>query len=407
MIFYIIKLITNMNSLIAKSIKENLSYEGFKLKLKELPFDFLVKESKVYPELFLIFSSKEKVSSDDKKVNSENELLQRQANGIILEKDGFKVVCRSFDNYIENIGWESEYYNGESKKKIEVYEEGTFLRLFFFKDKWIVSTLKCINVEETFLFGKKKNFNDLFWEAGKKIDVDNLDRTFSYSFILKHPENRCGIDYKGIPTLVYCGKFDLNNWEPCIEKVFSKDLKKETSLENLKIENSAGETDIVDITELEYSQEVIDSQIDREDLLSKGIIVVLDTGDRISFMNKKFLEVAEIRGSNPCINMRYIELNPEDRLKLIEYFPEFDLENIDKKLEEKALNILKIYLCCYVYKKYDKEGIKYGLDKIVARLDAYYKETKSKITVEFCQKKLLECSSKELCMIMGWKKNVK
>lgn len=379
-----------MESFIENSKKEKLTYDQFCEKLRNLSFNVLIKESKDYPELFLIWANQE----NKKKICMNNEdILQTQMNGVILKKDGFEVVCRSFDNYIDDIGWDSEYYSEDSKKRVETYEEGTFLRIFYHKEKWIVSSLKCINVEETFLFCKNKNFYDFFWEAGKNMDVDKLDKNFSYSFILKHRENRCGIPYNGIPTLVYCGKFDLRNWKPCIEKVYAKDLKKE---------EVDSKSDIVDIVELEFSTNLIEKEIERTDLSNKGIIVVLENGDRLSFVNKKFLEIAEIRGSNPNIKIRYIELDKEKRLKLIEYFPEFGLQKINEDIDKKALQIFKTYQASFLFKKIETSDIFKNIRNIVERVNSYSKEKKKPVTLKMCHEKLLECEPKELGMIMQW-----
>ena len=110
----------------------------------------------------------------------------RRCRGLILDRDTKKIVCQSnsgtlsFEEFIKNVPVE--------KCVIEENLEGTLINLYFYNNRWNVSTKFCINAENS-KFRGNKSFRQYF-DKLCTIDRHKLDINFTYSFLLQVPENR-------------------------------------------------------------------------------------------------------------------------------------------------------------------------------------------------------------------------
>ena len=86
--------------------------------------------------------------------------------------------------YSDNAIWELCQY------KDLIYEhliDGTMINLFYANDEWIISTRSEIGGYNK--WNNKKSFRQMFDECSQ-LDYETLDKTMSYSFVMRHTENR-------------------------------------------------------------------------------------------------------------------------------------------------------------------------------------------------------------------------
>ena len=126
-------------------LKQFISGDSYKLKFKE------------DNNLILIFNDNNSNLNDD---------LVKFFNGVIIEKSSLKVVCFTLEKCMEEDKVDDRLFNKDLI--IQPVFEGTLIRLYYYNNKWNVSTKKMIDafnakkVEEGFSYNSGNNDN---WET--------------------------------------------------------------------------------------------------------------------------------------------------------------------------------------------------------------------------------------------------
>ncbi len=111
----------------------------------------------------------------------------RQSRGIIIDFNNKKIVCSSIpggcslDHFRESV-------DNFDDIVIEKCLDGTLINLYYYNDRWNVSTKFNINADES-KFRSNKSYRELLDEI---INIDNLglDSSYTYSLLLRHTESR-------------------------------------------------------------------------------------------------------------------------------------------------------------------------------------------------------------------------
>ena len=112
--------------------------------------------------------------------------LERSCRGLIYNIETKKIVCYSnegtydFETFVKKVPFK--------QCVIEENIEGSLINLYFYNERWNVSTKFCINADES-KFRSKKTFRQIF-DYLFKINMDELDTKYTYSFLIRIPENR-------------------------------------------------------------------------------------------------------------------------------------------------------------------------------------------------------------------------
>jgi len=357
---------------ISKFIIENNinNFETFKLLLESDIYNLKIKEDKDYPELFLIHHLNNTIF-DNPFVN--------ECNGIIMEKNNLKIICYTFNkcsDTFENIDLNNLY--------IEHSIEGTLIRLFYYNEEWIVSTKKCIDASKS-IWISKKNFLELFEECLEKYfnmhQFKNiLNKSYCYSFIIMHPENKIVVNYI-TPSLYHISTRDLNTFkEICNDIGIPKPKRNNISYDyfqkNLYIDTS-----------LQY----------------EGYIFSDLNYNRCKIKNPYYNKVRYLWGNTNNRFYRYIELRKDYNIlnEYIYYFSN-DTNNFleyEKNIQNLAYEILRIYLLKYVQKNDVK--IPFYFSKIIYKLHENFLKNKIKTDYNKIMLKLLELEPKKLYFMIN------
>jgi len=369
---------------------ENVSFNDIE-KLVE-PLDITVKQS---GKLFMLSF---KDSADF------NNPIVRQANGTIFEKNTNKLIHYGFEKCYDGI--KEQYKIGDTidftaidlnansrdiymKKmenyRIELYFEGSLIKLYYYQGEWKVSTSRHIDAEKNF-WASNKSFKHLFVEALKfSYNIDSLDEYFDkldknsvYTLLMQHPENNM-IHSSCVPILYNINKIDMTN-EDLIEERLDK--------ENLKV----------------------DLKIDELDRKTKNYMVYIENKDnsisRIKLLSEKFMSLKEIRSNNADIAQTYLEyLKDKNKLdKLISEFPEH-FETFDKMnqlVETTCKNIHNLYYQIYINKSVI--NIPKYYEKTLKQLHGQYKRYKLPIRLEDVVNKVYSMDHRIISYILQYKK---
>lgn len=279
----------------------------------------------------------------------------QKLRGLILQKDTMEVICYGLDGRVSN----EEFRNSNNFEDVIVEEsvDGTMINLFYYNDSWRISTKTMINAADSHFYSKR-SFLDLFMEAKGDYNFDNLDRGYTYTFVLVHPENRIVSNYekselvhihsRNMTTLKY-ENLDIGIRKPIVYS----DMKTYSELDNT-------------LETLVYSNE--------------GFMLynANDRNIRTKCKGKAYNMVKDLRGNHRNNLYRILELRKEnDREKYREYFkfyPEF--KDDDYFLSSEIKNIINDILNIYNSVKKDKVfvDIPQHLKTPIYELHQFYKE---------------------------------
>lgn len=311
--------------------------------------------------------------------------FQRQANGLIFEKETNRLVCASQTIFrditaktlMEKIN-KKVLNNIPEKVRLEYCEDGTMIRLYNYNDVWCTSTTRCIDARKSF-WSSEKTFDEMFWEIFDNSHLERLDKTCTYIFILLHKENRIVIKHYQ-NALIFISKIKNEPVNGMLEEDFSNIFYTPNNF-TIKRPKMISELNLEDFDNKGAERK-------------RGVLVKFFEGTewnvyKIDF--EEYIVLKELRGNVPDIKMRYLELlnDPEKLNKFVknysEHFHEFE------KLKKTLLN-----LCKKIHKLYIESHIKHATKitddhifyRTLRQLHGQYKKTEKPISFEDVQTKL-------------------
>jgi hypothetical protein len=192
---------------------------------------------------------------------------------------------------------------------VEDFVDGVMINMFYDGDGWRVATRT--QLDATGHFYGKRPFADLFWETfrSKGIDINTLNKSNTYSWVLQHPEERIVVnpDY-GIARLWL---IEIS----CIEN-------------NAKVVIESPSTDTYRpvIHDLHTVQEIRDRVAawgHRFGAQWKGLMVHMKDGSRYKIRSAEYEAAATLRGNQPKLPFLWLERWTEGKLHVYtRAFPE-------------------------------------------------------------------------------------
>lgn len=294
--------------------------------------------------------------------NTDHDFIKK-CHGIVFNKD--KLILNSFPYTTE---YTFQNNKTEITEKIEnVFDQCLFydafeaclIRVFYFNNKWYISTNKKLNALKSNWASKKsygmfftdaliyametnEDFRNILFSKEKIISDDNiaeifcesmLDKNKQYMFLLlNNYENRIVCEPRENPTFYHVGTF--------INGKLSMD--KEDSLpvpfpERLKFNNMDELYDYVN--DVDYKR-------------TQGIIVFTPNNIQYKILNEKYFELYNIRGNEPSIKFRYLQLrmNKSDNESLRFLYPKNvdDFEEYENYIFESSKFIYNSYVDRYI-----------------------------------------------------------
>jgi hypothetical protein len=241
----------------------------------------------------------------------------------------------------------------------EEFVEGTMINVFWDDSigshgKWEISTRSTVGATSSFYKGKQtKTFREMFLEAAKEVNLEFslLDKKYSYSFILQHPENRIVVPFKK-PTLYLAGVFSIvyENEQICVDVYDHQDFRKqffENKLMNVKFPQ-------------QYSFGKYSELIEKYGSMNTSyniVGVVLHnkvTGERSKIRNPVYEQVRNLRGNQPKIQYQYLSLRKEGKVgEFLKFYPENKKEfSVFRDQVHLFTNTLfSNYISCYIKKE--------------------------------------------------------
>lgn len=270
---------------------------------------------------------------------------------------GPKVVCFAPPKSLSGEDFISKYPSKTENIVAEEFIEGTMINVFFdptygASGCWQIATRNTVGAEVSFYKWSSMTFNQMFLEAciSNNFNIQTLNPSYCYSFVLQHPSNRIVIPFKK-PQLYLVA----------IHKIIQVYENVTVVEENLTDVRKGG---LLHLTGLKFPEryefttytELIDKFASGNTSYDVMGVVVKNTqtGERSKFRNPIYEEVRHLRGNQPKLQYQYLCLRHSGKLpEFLKYYPETK-EEMSKFRDQVHMftdNLHKNYISCYVRKE--------------------------------------------------------
>jgi len=277
-----------------------------------------------------------------------------------------------------------ETYQDTAKCYAEEFVEGTMINLFYDdaddtdddeydEKKWVITTKSNIGATNSFFttgcVNEEDTFHYMFLDACKHANLyyKCLPKQYQYSFVLQHPKNRIVLDIKE-PTLYL---IDVNNIR-----------RSDNLLTKVSLFNKLDHTKVQFPKRYEFedlSEFVKEWKSKDHDYTTMGIVIYCnnENGNRTKLRNPNYEYVKVLRGNQPKLEFRFIELWKEKRLQeYLSYFPECNslFDTYWTKLSKFMDATFNNYVACYMLKRQALKEYPFEYRNHMYALHTIYKE---------------------------------
>lgn len=311
--------------------------------------------------------------------------------GLILDADNFQPICvppeksQKFPYFLQNIeDW--------GKVIIEEFIDGTMINVFFHGGDWHISTRSKIGAKCKWF--SDKNFAEMFDEAKGGLDFEKMNPELTYSFVLRHPENRIVTKYDNADLVlvqVRKGFQEIDTYEIYEEL---KSIGMEFVVPK-RYSHSTLESVLEQIAEMSYEDQ--------------GLVFKAN-GVRSKLRNDKYNSVKQLRGNNPNMFYNYIELR---KAKMVtqyrEYFPEQEEQFTNWFDEIKRMTGLlhSCYVNYFINHSIDRDIIPYELRPLCYELHGHHLNSGRKLKIErdYVINYFNSLPTKKIIFVINYRKN--
>ena len=243
--------------------------------------------------------------------------------------------------------------NNTSDCYAEDFIDGTMINLFYLNDNWEIATKSSIGGNVNFFMddynsSKEKNsFKNMFFECCKNanLNIENLEKSFSYSFVIQHPENR--IVTPIISTQLFCIKIYSFSGNIVNEVPFDYFYNNFDCFQNSNV-----------YLPMRYPIQSYDELInyygsENTPYYCVGIMIYNKNGDRTKIRNPNYEIIRKLRGNQPKLQYQYFCLRKENKIReFLNYYPEHKDSFYSYKLKMHTFtnNLYANYKECFIFK---------------------------------------------------------
>ena len=321
--------------------------------------------TKTYEDLGL------KITKYVKDTSNMDDPYTQKCRGLIREIDTNKIVCMPPIKSTNLEDFLAKFDINECT--LEEFIDGTMINLFHYKDDWHISTRSSIGAKCRWY--SKKHFCELFDECNK-IDFNVLDKSYYYTFVLQHPENRIVTDYfEPKLTLVFVGTVLPIESDTLGDTIKSIDIQKEGERISVSTPINFAFNDLKTLKDF----------VEYQNFSFQGI-VIKNGIYRAKIRNPKYNYARFVRGNTKNMKFLFFDVCKNNLLNdYLSFFPEHGL--IFKEFSEEFNTMVKhihtSYMNYHVKKTIkDINQIEYAYRPICYELHGLYKKNGEPITLQ-------------------------
>ena len=232
----------------------------------------------------------------------------------------------------------------------EEFIEGTMINVFYDKENenWEIATKSSVGARVRF-FNNAPTFADMFYETCTyhNMEFKNLDKTYTYTFIMQHPNNRIVMPIL-YPTLYLIRVYKIDGFnihEIAMNEINSSNVGNYLSTCNIHLPIKYPITSFDDIEKYFASMNT--------PYYYPGIMIYHTSGERAKIRNPTYEDVRMLRGNQTKLQYQYLWLRKEGKVRdYLIYYPENKhVFSIYRELVHRYTNNLySNYVDCYIKK---------------------------------------------------------
>lgn len=235
----------------------------------------------------------------------------REARGIIIDKKTVKPVCWPFNKFCNHLEKGADDIDW-STAKVQQKVDGSILKLWFnpYTEKWQWSTNGVIDAENADVQGFNYTYGDLIRKAVnyKDIQVDNLNKNYTYIFELTSPFNKVVIDYP----------------ETSLWHIGTRDIVSE---QELSVDIGIKKPAEYQLKSLDECLEAAKNLNSDDNVEYEGFVVVDDNWHRIKIKSPQYLYVHRLADRNNLSKHRILQMlrSGADFEKIVQDVPAYQV----------------------------------------------------------------------------------
>ena len=239
----------------------------------------------------------------------------------------------------------SEFCDTHSAKDIvsEEFVEGTMVNVFWDGNDWKKTTKSKINAE-CFFFDTNGGFSHLFEEAlqSANLDLNALNKSYCYSFVMQHPGNRLVTAFTEI-KLYLISAYYIENSSVDTTVTTIDTIQTDTMWESTRVQFPS-------VLDWDLKKPIENMPYTMMGVSFKEPI----SGDRCKLRNPAFEYVRHLRGNQPKLSYRYLELRKMEKVvEFLQFYPEHSTKfrYYQTNLHQYTNNLYNMYVNIFI-KKY-------------------------------------------------------
>ena len=373
------------------------SHEDLVKILKSYPYCLRISEE---DEFYNIFYTKSTLKNLD--IN-ENPWI-KDCIGAIFRKNSNEIVA-----YTQSLAEEIIYNSPESVQNLNLNYNNTFISHYcegtrfcvwnknYNKNEapvWVVSTSKIIDAYKCKWLSTERSYGELFWETAKlhNLNVNSLNPTCCYTFILCHPENNRIIKYDKA-YLMYISSYDLT-------QSFHNYLKLNEEYTGMYQESSK-------CSYLYNIVNTMETYCNTENNTVPGIIVWdTDTNKKYKILNKKYIILKmllnNINSIDFTLNYLNIRQNQKQIKSIILLNPglEDKFKEIENLIKRVCLELLNLYQNRFINHNFNNIDRPYHVF-IRSVHNIYLQNRKNKINLKIITKEFNKLENSRILQLLN------
>ena len=286
----------------------------------------------------------------------------------------------NYNNFIVNNDFKDCY--------ISEFIDGTMINVFYntaninkngkSQPKWEIATRSNIGARCRFNLSSKKTFRDMFYDAcvPKGEDFMNffnkLNKKYSYSFVLQHPENRI-VHKIETPQLYLTNIYEIN--ETNVNELSIVDNKESFMIsDHIKLPRNISEL-YPSVSNWEYINLLCSGE--QTSFKLQGFVIKNNKNERTKIRNIEYEKIKRMRGNSPKLQYQFLELYKKNNVNnYLAYFPEH--KELFNKFQKDFYNwtetIYNLYIDCFIEKQKYLKNCLFEYKPILYNLHKHYIE---------------------------------
>ena len=262
----------------------------------------------------------------------------------------------------------SEFCDTHSAKEIvsEEFVEGTMVNVFWDGSDWKKATKSKMDAV-CFFFDTNGVFNRLFEETLQSVNLDlnTLNKSYCYSFVMQHPENRLVTAFTEIKLYLisaYYIESSLVNTKVNVVDTIQKD----PVWESTRVQFPA-------VLEWDLLKPIENMPYTIMGVSFKDPI----SGDRCKLRNPAFEYVRHLRGNQPKLSYRYLELRKMGKVvEFLTFYPEHSgqFRYYQTNLHKYTNTLYNLYVNIFIKKNIQLDTVDHKYQISLKRLHYHYRE---------------------------------